>query len=135
MESVRPSSLLRRVLVADAVTCVASGLLMTFGAGFLEELFGLPTALVRYSGLSLFPFAAFLVWVATREAVARPVLWAIVAANALWAADSVLMLVTGLVVPNGLGIAFVLAQALVVAAFAEAEYVFGLRRTAASAVR
>ena len=45
----------------------------------------------------------------------------------------ILLLVSGWVEPTTLGIAFVLAQAVVVALFAEAEYV-GLRRTQAAPV-
>jgi hypothetical protein len=133
MENLRPSSVLRKVLFADAATCVASGLLMTAGAGPLEELFALPAPLLRCTGVALFPFAAFRVWVATRETVSRGAVWAVVVANALWVADSALILVTGFVRPNALGVAFVIAQAVAVVAFAEAEYYFGLRRSAREA--
>ncbi len=47
---------------------------------------------------------------------------AAVAINLLWAADSVLLLVVGRVAPTGLGIALVLAQALVVLGFAAMQW-------------
>jgi hypothetical protein len=47
--------------------------------------------------------------------------------NALWAVDSILLLVTGWVTPTELGNTFVVAQALGVASFAVLEY-FGFKR-------
>ena len=134
MERIRLSSFLRGVLFADAATSAAAALLLTAGADSLEHALGIPVALLRYSGVSFIPFAAFVTYVATREAVSRAVVWAVVAANALWAVDSIVMVLAGLVAPTRLGVAFVIAQALVVAAFAEAEYV-GLRRCAAPAAQ
>jgi hypothetical protein len=64
--------------------------------------------------------------------VARLSVWAVIVCNALWAADSILLLMSGWVEPTGLGIIFVIAQAAAVAAFAEVEY-FGMRRAAAVA--
>lgn len=58
MQSLRTSTFLRRVLFADAATCVATGLLLMLGSSLLEPLLGLPTGLLRYAGLSLLPFAA-----------------------------------------------------------------------------
>lgn len=131
MTTFRPSDFLRRVLLADALTSGASGLLMTFGAGPLEGALGLPAGLVRYAGLALLPFAAFVAYLAARESLPRAAVWAVVALNALWAADSLLLLAGGWVSPTALGTAFVVAQAVVVAAFAELEYV-GMRRSAAA---
>ena len=128
----RMSPFLRWVLLADAATCAASGLLMVFGAGLLDELFGLPAALTVPSGIFLLPFAGLLVYVATRERVYRPVVWAIVGGNVLWAIDSVLMLAAGWLEPTAAGSAFVVAQALGVLAFAGLEYL-GLRRSAVAA--
>jgi hypothetical protein len=58
--------------------------------------------------------------------------WAVVLVNALWALDSVVLLVAGWVAPNLLGFGFVLAQAAVVAGFAALQ-VTGLRGTAEAA--
>ena len=104
---------------------------MTAGAGPVEELTGIPAALLWYAGLGLFPFAAFVAYLATRETVSRMGVWAVIVCNALWAADSLLLLASGWVEPTGLGIVFVVAQAAAVAAFAEAEY-FGMRRAPVS---
>lgn len=132
MTTSRTTSFLRRVMLADAATSGASGLLMAFGAGPLESLLGVPAPLLRYAGLSLLPFAALVAYLATRESLPRPAVWAVIVLNALWAVDSLLLLAAGWVGPTAVGYAFVIAQALVVAAFAEAQYV-GLRRSPATA--
>jgi hypothetical protein len=128
----RASTFLRRVLLADAATCVAAGLLMTLGAGLLEQSLGLPAELSRYAGIGLFPFAAFLVYLARRANVSQPVVWAVIVLNALWTADSILLLLSGWIEPTGPGYAFVIFQAFGVAMFAGLEY-FGLRKSAAAA--
>lgn len=126
-----PFTFLRRVLIVDAVTSGAMGLLLVGAANLLAPLLGLPSALLDTAGLSLIPFAALVGWVATRQQLPRPGVWAIIACNAVWSVDSILLLLSGYVAPTVLGYAFVLAQALVVAIIAELEYV-GLRRSVAS---
>ena len=61
-----------------------------------------------------------------------PAVWAIVAYNALWAIDSIVLLVSGYVAPTALGYAFVIFQAAVVAGFAGLQ-VIGLRKEAVTA--
>jgi hypothetical protein len=123
---------LRRVLIADAATSGAMGVLLLANAAPLADLLALPETLLRVSGITMLPFAALVALLATRETLPRWAVWAVIAVNALWAVESVLLLVSGWVEPAALGIAFVLAQAAVVALFAEAEYM-GLRRTALAA--
>lgn len=126
---VRVSTFLRRVLLADAVLSSATGALLTFGSGTLSPLLGLPAPLLVVSGLVCLGFAALVGWLGLSSAAPRGLLWFVVAGNALWAIDSVLLLVTGWVDPTLLGIAFVLFQAAVVAVLAELQFV-GLRRAA-----
>ncbi len=120
-------------MFADAATCVATGLLLMFGSGLLEQYLGLPAGLLRYAGLSLLPFAALLVYLAARENLSPGAVWAVIVLNALWTVDSVLLLLTGWVSPTELGYAFVVAQALGVAVLAGLEYV-GLRKAETAAV-
>jgi hypothetical protein len=47
----------------------------------------------------------------------------VIAANALWAIDSILLLFTGWVEPSALGYAFIIAQAAIVALLAEIQHV------------
>jgi hypothetical protein len=129
MLALRHPSFLRQVLLADAALSGATGLLMLLGAGWLAGLLGLPEALLRFAGLSLMPYVAYVVYVATRQPTSRAAIWSVIAANDLWAAASVALLLTGWVSPNALGIGFVLFQAAVVAGLGAVQYV-GLRRLA-----
>jgi hypothetical protein len=128
----RPSPLLRQALLADAVLSGATGLLMLLGAGFLAGLLDLPEALLRYAGLALVPYVAFVAYVATRKPISRAAVWVVIVANDLWAAASVALLLTGWLTPNALGTGFVLFQALVVAALSAVQFV-AVRRSAAAA--
>jgi hypothetical protein len=126
------STFLRRALMLDAIASGATGLLLIAGAGLLEGLLGLSVALLRGAGLVLVPYVAFVIFTGTRAAIPQPAVWTIIAANALWAAASVLLLVSGWVAPSALGYAFVIAQAAVVALLGELQYV-GIRRPVAAA--
>jgi hypothetical protein len=131
MSTLHPTPFLRNVLLLDAAASGATGLLLIAGAGLLDGLLGLPVALMREAGLILVPYVAFVAWVGTRETIARGAVWAIVAANALWAIASVGLLVSGWVAPTALGYAFVIAQAVVVALLGELQYA-GLKRPVAT---
>ena len=121
MSSIRPSSLLRYALLGDALASGATGLLASAGAGLLAPVLGLPEPLLRYAGLALLPYASIVAVLGTRTSVSRGAVWAVVVINALWTLDSVLLLASGWVAPTTLGAAFVVAQGLVVAAFAAAQ--------------
>ena len=132
MTSIRASSLLRRVLIVDAVTSGAMGLAMVAFAELFADLLQLPLDLVSEAGIVLLPFAAFVGFVASRREPARLAVWTIIALNVVWVVDSIVLLFTGWVAPNALGYAFVVAQAAVVLVFADFEYM-GLKRSTAVA--
>jgi hypothetical protein len=132
METLPTTTFLRRVLLADAATCAAAGLLLMLGPGLLEQSLGLPSSLSRYTGIVLLPFAAFLIYLARRANLLQPAVWAVIVLNALWTADSILLLLSGWIEPTALGYAFVIFQAIGVAMFAGLEY-FGLRKSALAA--
>ena len=122
---IRPQ-FLRAVLAIDAATCLATGALMAFAGTPLGELTALPSGLLTPAGLSLFPIAAFLAWLAWQ---ARPPGWGVwlaILGNLGWVAGS-LALLLGVLAPNGLGVGFVLAQAAAVAVLAGLEWA-GLQR-------
>jgi hypothetical protein len=108
--------------MADAVITGATGVAMFAAAAPLAALFGLPDPLLRYAGVSLLPFAAFVGALAGRKSIPLTAVRVVIAANALWVLDSLLLLVTGWVDPSVLGYVFVIGQALIVAAFAELQY-------------
>ncbi len=126
----RISKFLKYVLMADAVTCFGTGLLLMFGSSTLQEFLGLPAGLLFYAGVSLMPFAVWLVYVSARDTFSRKMIAAVIALNLLWTLDSILLLFTGWVAPTELGYAFVVVQALGVALFAGLQY-FGLRELVA----
>lgn len=129
--SISVSPFLRNVLNADAVISGAAGLLMIVGAPFVAPLTGLPSGLLVGAGLLLVPFVALLVVLARKQSVSRMMIIDIIVINALWVAASVGLLLSGYVTPNAFGVAFVLAQALAVAIFAELQFI-GLRRSSAA---
>jgi hypothetical protein len=129
--SAHHSTFVRRILVADAAISGATGVLMVAGSGFLEGLLGVSSGLLRYAGVSLLPFAFAVAWLARRNDLSRAGVWAVIAANALWALDSVVLLFTGWIAPTMLGYTFIVFQAAVVAGLAELQYV-GLRKAIAN---
>jgi hypothetical protein len=132
MQSKSSFSWLRRVLAIDAVSSAAMGLGLLVLAPTLAPLLNLPLDLLREAGAILLPFAALVGYLASREQPARAGVWTVIALNAVWTVDSIVLLLSGWVEPNGLGYAFVIGQAVVVGVFAELEYV-GLRRASLAA--
>lgn len=126
--AIRPSPLLRAALFADAAACGGMGLLLLGGGAALAGALGLPTGLLQAVGLLLLPAGALMAWLARRETLPVWLVWTVIGAGAVWVVDSVLLLASGWVAPTPLGTAFILAQALAVAALATAEWA-GLRRS------
>jgi hypothetical protein len=54
MQTMHISKFLRAILLVDAATCIAMGLLMTLFSARLSALMALPVPLLIYAGLSLF---------------------------------------------------------------------------------
>jgi hypothetical protein len=123
--SLDQTTFLRRVLLVDAGTCIATGALLALDATPLSRMLGLPAAILFWAGASLFPSAALMLWVALREQLSRAGAWIVVAGNALWVLASAALLVIS--APTTLGYAFLIAQAVAVALLAELEFV-GLRK-------
>lgn len=120
---------LRNTLYLDALASGATALLMLLGAPLLSGLLELPEPLLFWAGLVLIPFVAMLVVVARRNSVPNGLLPGIIVLNVLWVIASFALLLSGAVAPSALGIAFVVAQALAVAAFAELQFI-AIRRSA-----
>jgi hypothetical protein len=125
---IRPSLLLRRAILADAIFSGAAALLLTFGAGMLAPLLNLPDALLRDAGLFLIAYAALVGWLGTRQSMPKALVAIVVAGNAAWTMASIALLFSGWVDPNLFGEAFIAAQAIAVGAFAELQYI-GLRKS------
>jgi hypothetical protein len=117
----------RRALLADALASAATGILLAAGAELLTGWLGLPASLMRYAGLSLLPFAAIVLFVGLRQAPPRAAVLAIIAYNALWTIDSLVLLASGWVAPTLFGFAFVMTQAVTVGALAMLQWI-GVKR-------
>lgn len=115
------------VLRIDAATCLASGALQLAATGPLADLLGLDAALLRGTGWFLLAYGAAVLWLAARPVLPRPLVWAIVAGNLLWALDCVLLVAAGWARPTPLGLAYVAVQAVTVVGLAELQWL-GLRR-------
>jgi hypothetical protein len=120
---------LRRALWLDAIPSAGMGLALAVTADLASGMLGLPASLLRTAGLSLMPFALLVAALAVRPQPRPALVLAIIAYNVMWALDSVVLLVAGLVTPTALGMAFVLAQAAIVAGFAGLQWT-GLRKAA-----
>lgn len=133
MSALQPTPMLRNALLLDGLLSGVTGLLLVLAAGWLGAFLELPRLLLLVAGSALLPFAALLVWLSNRAEISRQAIWAVIAVNALWVIDSLLVLVIGWVSPNLFGYAFVIAQALAVALLAELQW-FGLKHSQAAAV-
>jgi hypothetical protein len=122
--------MLRLALQADAAVSGAMALLLTFGAGMLAPVLGLPEPLLLESGLFLIGYAAFVGWLGGRTEMPRALVLLIIAGNALWTLGSIALLFSGAVTPTLLGKILVTLQAVAVGVFAELQYL-GLRRSGA----
>lgn len=113
---------LRKLLLLDAATCIAMGLLLMVASAFIASVTAIPATLLVYAGVALVPIAAFMVAVALRPFNSIAV-WAVIIGNLMWVAASLWLLLGGLILPNTLGNIFISAQAIAVAALAILEYV------------
>jgi hypothetical protein len=101
---------LKQLLIFDALTCVAMGLLLVVAATPLAALLGLPKDLLHYAGLALFPCAALMS--AAARTFANSLVWTVIAGNFAWVLASVI--VAFLLATTPMGFAFTLIQAAVV---------------------
>lgn len=120
------STFLKRVLILDAASCLGMGAMLIAGAGMLSPGLGLADSLLVGAGALLVPIGLFVLWVGTRASVAPFLVYLIVAGNAAWVLES-LMLVESSATITALGSAFVVAQAAAVAGLAILEWI-GVRR-------
>ncbi|PZF79578.1 hypothetical protein [Jiangella anatolica] len=124
---IRDTPLLRWTLEIDGIVTVLNGLAYVAAAGWVGDRLGLPTSLLYPAGAVLIVMGAFVFYVSTRREA--PVSWvgAIIAINAVWVVDSVIVAAAGWFDPTTAGTVWILLQAALVAVFVELEWV-GLRR-------
>ena len=119
--------LLRLALKLDAGVTAASGLAYLAGFALLDSFLGVPAALLIGVGAFLLVYAAFVGLLSTSERPNRTAVIAVIAANALWAIDSLLLLAVDGFSPDLAGQIVIAVQAVGVAGLAALQYA-GLRR-------
>ncbi|MEZ5766156.1 MAG: hypothetical protein R3D69_19210 [Xanthobacteraceae bacterium] len=123
-----PSLFLRRAIQGDAIITGAMAILLVLAAGVLGPILNLPEVFLRQVGLFLIVYATAVGFLGTRARMPKLAVWVVIIANAVWAFDSIAFLFTGWVAPNLFGQAFILMQALSVAAISVLQYV-GLKHS------
>lgn len=123
----RSGPLLRTVLVADAALCAAAGGAFLLATGPAAAMFGAPEAAVAAVGALLLAAAGGLVWLSRRATVPDGAVKALIVADLIWVVDIVAVTALGWIVPTTTGLAVVLAQSVLVLAFAGAK-TLALRR-------
>jgi hypothetical protein len=119
---------LRLALRLDAAASGVLGVLLAAGGALLDDLLGIPAAVLVPVGAFLVLYAVGLWLVGSRPRVSRPAVWVVVAGNLGWAAASVLAAAAGWWSPTTAGTVVVLLQAAAVVGFAGLQ-LSGLRRT------
>lgn len=126
MTAVR-STFLRTVIGLDAAACGLMGAGFAFDASLLSPILGLSPAFMQPVGLFLLVYAAGLAFLASRKALPRGAVWALVAFNVAWAIESFAIMALGWVQPTTLGVGFVAAQAVAAVIVGDLQYLV-LRR-------
>lgn len=125
---------LKLVLTADALSCLGMGAVLMAAAAPLAELFGLTGGFTFGAGMALLPVGLFILIVARRETVAPVFVYTIIAGNALWVAESLVVAANAPRITI-IGTAYVLVQAAAVAVLTALETMGVARAQRASASR
>jgi hypothetical protein len=121
------TDLLRLALVADGAVTGANALAYLAGAFVLDSLLGVPAGVLLALGAFLAAYAAFVLRLATRPEMPRAAVLAVIDANLLWVAASLLVLALDTFTPEAAGQVWIAVQAVAVAGFAVIQWI-GLRR-------
>jgi hypothetical protein len=120
--------LLRFALALDGIATGANGVLYLAGAPLLDGWLGLPTEMLMAVGAFLIVYAALVLRLATRPEMPRVAVVAAIAANTLWAVDSLIALALDWFTPTTVGQVLIAAQAVLVAGLAALQCV-GLKQS------
>ncbi|MET9340535.1 MULTISPECIES: hypothetical protein [unclassified Nonomuraea] len=120
---------LRLALAADAIITGGNGLIYLLAAAPVGALLGADAGVLREIGVFLLVYGAAVGFLASRATISRAATQAVIALNIVWTLGSVATVVTGLMDFTTIGAIWAIAQALVVAGFAELQ-IMGLRKAA-----
>ncbi|MFI7614287.1 hypothetical protein ACIBP6_23940 [Nonomuraea terrae] len=122
---------LRLALTADAVVTGGNGLVYLAFAGPVSTLLGPDAGLLRGIGVFLLVYGAAVGLLAARPTISPAATTAVIAVNIAWTLAGVAAVVTGALGFTTVGAIWAIAQALVVAGFAELQ-ITGLRKARAN---
>jgi hypothetical protein len=122
MKSIHPAPLLKFALVADAIVTGTVAALQLLLAQSLADYLLLPHSLLMGTGAFLAAYTLMLILLANGKTLWKPIVLVVVAGNVGWAIGCIALLTKELVVPNGLGVAFVLLHVLATLAFAALQF-------------
>jgi hypothetical protein len=123
-----PAPILRYALLGDCIASAGMGLLLLVGSSPLSDLLGLSQLLLVSAGLVCLAWGAVTGWISRRTKLSSGTVWTVIILNGLWVIESAALLMSGWASPTTLGTGFVILQALIVLALAEAQFV-GLRKS------
>lgn len=111
---------IRRVLWLDAITGAGSAALSLVAPGLVSQTLGAPVALVQGSAWAVLAFVGFIVWLLAQRPLPLAGVRLLGLGNAAWVLANVwlALALAGGVGLNALGVAYVLAQAGLVAVLA-----------------
>ena len=118
LAAAEPNALVRLALRLDAVVTGANGIAYLALAGVLDGPLGIEASTLRPIGAFLIVFAIAVAAVSVPERPSVAAVRTIVAANLIWAADSLIVLIAGWLDPSTAGAVWIALQAIVVAGFA-----------------
>lgn len=119
--------LARLALRLDAGVTGLNGIAYLALATVLDSFFGVATAIQYPVGAFLLLYALGVLAIGTRKKINRTGLKAVIAANLLWVVLSLVVVISGVLSPTGVGAVWIVLQSLAVGGFAGLQYV-GLKR-------
>lgn len=129
--TIRSSDLLRFALRLDGVASFAMGVLACAWPAGLASWIGTTATPVLAAGLFLLAYGLTVFWLGARATLPRWAAWTVIAGNALWTLESLLLTQTNWIAPGALGLTLLLGQAAAVAGFAVLQF-HGLKRSVAT---
>lgn len=116
-----PFLTLKRVLLADAVTCALVFVIGVFDAYLIAPIVGLPEGVIQIAGWICLPVALLLGFLALQAQPSRGLVQFVALGNLGWVAASFAVLATFAATLTSIGAAIVAAQAIGVLVFALLE--------------
>lgn len=121
------SRFLPRVMWVDSASCAATGAVQLAATQPLAALTGLPAPLLAGTGIFLLVYALAAAWIARRQPVPRTLIGMVALGNLGWALGCMALIFGSGLALSVWGMAWLAAQALVVLALADLQWM-GLRR-------